>query len=387
MDFLAPPLLALAAASPAPGMDHDMAMDGFMTQVAGWHVMAHGLANFAYDHQGGPRGGEKRFGTSMLMTMASRPLGGGSLQISSMLSLDPLMGPAGYPLLLQTGETADGRTHLIDRQHPHDAFMELAATYGVAAGSGEAFVSAGLPGEAALGPTTFMHRFSGERIPEAPLTHHWLDSTHVTMGVVTVGTAQGPWKLEASAFNGREPDERRWNIETRGFDSWSARATYTALPGLAFQASYGYLASPEALEPDVHVRRTTASATWNAGEPGSRRGATLAWGRNDKRLGGESVKLDGWLAETTLELSEAHTVFARAEHVRNDELFPEGDPLAGQPFGVGKLSVGYLHDFARTGMLRWSVGALASAYRIPAALEPVYGAHPRSYMLFLQVRL
>ena len=46
-----------------------------------------------------------------------------------MLSLDPLMGPAGYPLLLQTGETANGVTPLIDRQHPHDLFMELAGVY------------------------------------------------------------------------------------------------------------------------------------------------------------------------------------------------------------------------------------------------------------------
>jgi len=365
----------------------DMDMGGYMVMAGEWHVMAHGVANIVEDRQGGARGGTKAFGNSMLMIMASRRLAQGSLELTSMLSLDPLMGPSGYPLLFQTGESADGRTHLVDRQHPHDAFMELAAKYSLPLGNGEAYASAGLPGEAALGPVTFMHRFSGERIPEAPLTHHWLDSTHVTMGVATLGVRQGGVALEASAFNGREPDQKRWNIESRGFDSWSARATYAALPGLQLQASYGYLASPEALEPEVSVRRTTVSATWTSGEAGSKWGATLAWGRNDKRAEGISAKLAGWLAEGTWQMNEAHTVFARAEHVRNDELFADGDPRAGEPFGVGKLSLGYLHDFARTGMLRWSVGALASAYRVPPELQPVYGAQPRSYMVFLQVRL
>jgi len=35
-------------------------------------------------------------------------------------SIEPVMGRSGYPLLLQTGETADGTTPLLDRQHPHD---------------------------------------------------------------------------------------------------------------------------------------------------------------------------------------------------------------------------------------------------------------------------
>ena len=145
-----------------------------------------------------------------------------------MLSLDPAMGKGGYPLLLQTGETADGHEHLVDRQHPHDAFMELSASYSHPLGeTGAAYIYAGLPGEPALGPSAFMHRFSGMDNPESPITHHWLDSTHVTFGVATVGYSwHDKMKLEGSLFTGREPDQSRWDIETPKLDSWSVRASW-----------------------------------------------------------------------------------------------------------------------------------------------------------------
>src|SRR5687768_2320289 len=132
-----------------------------------------------------------------------------------MVSLEPAtIGKRGYPLIGQTGETADGKTHLIDRQHPHDLFMELAATYSRnISDTASVFLYVGLPGEPALGPPAFMHRTSGVDNPEAPITHHWLDSTHITFGVVTAGVVVNNWKLEASAFRGREPDQHRFDIE------------------------------------------------------------------------------------------------------------------------------------------------------------------------------
>ena len=130
----------------------------------------------------------------------------------------------GYPLLFATGETANGRTPLINQQHPHDLFMELSGSYSYKfSDTNSAFVYFGLPGEPALGPPAFMHRFSGMDIPEAPITHHWLDSTHITYGVLTAGYVWDKVKIEASAFRGREPDQHRYNIETPGLDSVSAR--------------------------------------------------------------------------------------------------------------------------------------------------------------------
>ena len=364
-------------------------MDGMMWHGEQWMVMAHGFANVIHDDQGGPRGDRKLFANSMAMLMANRRLGIGTLGLRAMLSLDPTMGKEGYPLLLQTGETADGHEHLVDRQHPHDAFMELSGSYSISLGErASVFAYAGLPGEPALGPPTFMHRFSGVRIPEAPITHHWLDSTHITMGVVTLGATAGDFKAEASWFNGREPDQYRWNIETRGFDSWSTRVSYNPSASLALQASYGELDSPEMLEPETRVKRTTASAMLHTSAAGRPWATTLAWGRNDKsEPGGESRKLDGWLLESTVGVTDTVTAFARLERVANDELFDHHHPLAGRVFRVGKLSIGGLYDFASTGPLKWSIGALASAFHLPAELKPEYGAHPRAYMIFLQARL
>ena len=173
-----------------------------------------------YDQQGGPRGDEKTFVNGMVMGMAQRPLGDSTFGLRAMLSPDPFMGKSGYPLLLASGETANGGTHLIDRQHPHELFMELAAIYSRnLSAKASVFLYAGLPGEPALGPPAFMHRTGGMDIPEAPITHHWLDSTHITFGVVTAGVVLDNWKLEASAFRGREPDQHRFDIEAPKLDS------------------------------------------------------------------------------------------------------------------------------------------------------------------------
>ena len=200
---------------------------GVPLMTGGWMLMGHALLNGVYDWQSGPRGGERGFVSGMVMGMAQRGLAGGTLQLRAMLSPEPLMGARGYPLLLASGETADGVTPLVDRQHPHDLFMELSASYSLRlSGGASAFVYAGLPGEPAFGPPAFMHRLSILDSPEAPISHHWLDSTHVSFGVVTAGLVLGAVKLEASRFNGREPDQHRWDIETGPLDSTAARISW-----------------------------------------------------------------------------------------------------------------------------------------------------------------
>ena len=230
-----------------PGADG--AMHGVHVMAGEWALMLHGYAWGVYTEQGGPRGDDEAFVESMAMLQASRDFGATHLQLRSMLSLEPAMGAKGYPNLFATGETADGRTQLIDRQHPHDLFMELSARVDVDAGSGSLFVYGGPVAEPALGPPAFMHRPSATNQPLAPITHHWFDSTHISYGVVTVGYSAPRWQVEASTFRGREPDQHRWDIERPSLDSWSVRATWTPSPALAMQVSHGWLKSPEQLEP------------------------------------------------------------------------------------------------------------------------------------------
>ncbi len=359
-------------------------LQGVHGSSGSWSTMWHGYINAIYDDQGSQRGDSKTFIQSMLMGMAQRPFAGGTLGLRGMVSLDPLMGKSGYPLLFQTGETADGRTHLIDRQHPHDLLMELALTYSRPLSTDSSvFAYVGLPGEPALGPSAFMHRYSALDNPEAPLTHHWLDSTHITFGVVTLGYIWRNLKLEGSVFNGREPDQYRYNIETRKLDSASARVTWNPSPNLSMQISHGRLKSPEGLEPDVSIKRTTASASHQYQFGSNTLQSTLAWGRNRKQPG-EST--DGWLFESALRVGERYTLFGRVERVENGELFQEDEPLHGQVFKVGKLSLGGVYDFASFKHTKVGVGALVSRYAVPDGVRGVYGSDPTSFMVFVRAK-
>lgn len=361
-------------------------MDGVMLMRGDWMGMLHGYVDQVYDHQGGRRGANKNFAASMFMAMASRPLGEGVLGLRARLSLDPAMGKDGYPLLFQTGETADGVHPLVDRQHPHDLFMELAATYSQAlSDDSSGYVYLGYPGEPALGPPAFMHRASGMDIPEAPITHHWLDSTHTAYGVITLGVVWRDWKLEASAFNGREPDQYRWNFDTARLDSSSVRLSWNPAANWSLQLSRGNLHSPEALEPELNQTRTTAAMSYNrALNGGGNWATTFAWGRDANRPGG---RLDGFLLESAWTFEGKHTFFARAERVQNNELFAEGSALSGETFTVNKISIGYIRDWAISAHVKYGLGALASAYNLPAAIEPSYGGRPDSWMLFARLKL
>ena len=369
--------------------------EGVHAAIGDWMLMGHALINSVYDHQGGPRGGDKAFAGGMLMGMAQRQLGDGTLGFRAMVSPDPFMGPRGYPLLFASGETADGRTTLIDRQHPHELFMELAGSYSYnLSANSSVFVYAGLPGEPALGPSAFMHRTSGADIPEAPITHHWLDSTHITFGVVTLGAVLDKWKIEASAFRGREPNQFRYDIESPTLDSFSGRITWNPIQELSMQVSYGHLHSPEQLMPDVNQNRITASATYTQPfGPGNVWSTTAAWGR---KMNNPGNTLDGYLLESELIFKDTYTLFFRAERVREDELLDNTPAISIPPalagnnsaiFTVSKVSLGGIYDFHLADHLKFGVGGLVSKYGVPTELVPLYTSDPTSYMLFFRLKV
>ena len=126
------------------------AMQGLHLRTGDWMLMAHGNVWGVYTDQSGPRGDAMGFVESMAMLSAERGFANGArLELRTMLSLEPLMGQRGYPNLLATGETAHGEP-LVDRQHPHDLFMELAARVDVPLGEGvTGFLYGGPVGEPA----------------------------------------------------------------------------------------------------------------------------------------------------------------------------------------------------------------------------------------------
>ena len=158
-----------------------------------------------------------------------------------------------------------------------------------------------------------MHRPSAQSDPLAPLGHHWQDATHISFGVVTGGIYSRSWKIEGSAFNGREPDENRWNLDMRGLDSYSGRVTINPLREWSFSGWYGYLASPEELHPDESVHRYGVSALHDGrGFRGGRWSNALLAGVNAH--GGHSEA--SFLVETNFEIGSRNSVFGRIESVR-----------------------------------------------------------------------
>jgi hypothetical protein len=371
-----------------------------------WSFMLDGFANLVYQAEREPRGESEVFSTNMVMLGGERSLGRGGFRFRVMASLEPSLGKEGYPLLLQTGESADGSNPLFDRQHPHDLLMEAAVVYERPAGSaGSLFVYFAPVGEPALGPSAFVHRFSASDNPVAPLSHHWLDGTHITHGVLTVGYARaGKLKLEASAFNGREPDAERWGVDSFALDSFAARASFNPSPNWSLQVSAAKVSEPDRLHPSLDVIRFTTSATYNRALARGNWQATVAYGRNDtERLTAPPASLPpgvhihftpgvspvqhAVLAEADLRFRNRHAVFARGEWAEKNELFLAADRRHDLIYDVGKASFGYVVDFVTRPELRIGAGGYGAAIFVPSELEFVYGKRPFSWGVFVRLKI
>ena len=365
-----------------------------------WMIMAHGFVFAQYDNQSGERGDDQFGSLNWGMLMATHDFAGGRFQARTMLSLDPLtVTNRGYPLLLQTGESYKGAP-LHDRQHPHDFWMELGALYQREINKGLAWsVYAAPSGEPALGPVAFMHRPSAMDNPAAPLTHHWQDATHVSFGVLTAGIYSRKWQLESSVFNGREPDENRWDFDPIKLDSYSGRVTVNPNDHWSLAGGYGYLKSPEALNPGESMHRITASVLHGArlGSDGQWASAFI-WGANKHST--QPGWSNGFLAESEAIIDQHNTLFGRTELVQksaadlvvdNPVTLRSGTVLPGfaasQSFNIGALQLGYIRELARTHWATIGLGAAGTLNFVPAALEPYYGSrNPTGMFVFVRMR-
>ena len=351
-----------------------------------WLLMLHGFVFAQYDAQGGPRGDEQFGSLNWAMVMASRDWLGGRLQGRAMLSLDPAtVTNRGYPLLLQSGESYKGQP-LVDRQHPHDFWMELGAMYERALSPSIGVSLYAAPsGEPALGPVAFMHRPSAMDNLTAPLGHHWQDATHISFGVLTAGLFGHHWRLEGSAFNGREPNEERWGFDPIWLDSYSGRFTAHLDSNWVVSAGYGYLKSPEALDPGESVHRTTASILHGRklGHDGQF-AAAFVWGANRKA----GTTTQSGLAEAEAVLDMSNTIYGRVELVQKSA---EDLVLTALPpetkFNVAAVTAGYIRELFRGSRATFGLGVQGTLNHVPSDLEPFYGSRtPVGGMVFLRVR-
>lgn len=357
-----------------------------------WDLMLHGSAVVEYDYQGGPRGASQLGVPNWAMLMATHDLAGGHVQLRSMLSLDRLgVGASGNTELLQTGESFQGLP-LHDRQHPHDFFMEVAALYDRAVSTDVGLELYLAPsGEPALGPPANMHRPSSMDNPMVPIGHHWQDASHVSFGVATAGLFTRRWKIEGSIFNGRDPDQNRWNFDFNPLDSYSGRVSFNPDSAWSISASYGFIRSPEPPDAGHSMHRMVLSAQ-NGGHIGvdGQWATTLMWGANahsDQPGLSSSV-----LAEGEAVVDDRNTLFVRAEFVQKpgDDLGLTGGASGfapGRSFDVGAFSVGFIRELQHGHGVSLGLGASGTLNLVPASLERAYGSRtPLGAILFLRLR-
>jgi hypothetical protein len=358
-------------------------MYGVQRMLSGWSVMLHGTVygQFLYESGTEHHGGRQAGSINWAMAHARRTVGSGRLGLRLMASVEPwTLSGCGYPNLLATGEVCD-EDSIHDRQHQHDLFMELAADYERPLTPSLRWqVYAGLAGEPALGPPAFPHRVSAMANPIAPIAHHWLDSTHIAFGLVTTGVATDRWKAEVSLFNGREPDDERWDFDLAALDSIAGRLSVSPTDRLTLQVSTAHLEEAEAEfppTPRTDVHRTTASATYHRPLGTDRLLATtLAWGLNAGIgvIPGGTIdeRTHAVMLESSLALGERHAAFARVEVVEKPAHDLHAHEYSRRIFTVGKLQGGYVRYLAPWKGLVPGLGATVSASLLPPELAPRY---------------
>ncbi len=358
-----------------------------------WLLMFHYNFVTGINRQSGPRGVTKFESANWFMPMAFRKVGKGTLQLRGMFSAEPFtFPPGGSPLLFQTGETYKGEP-LIDRQHPHDLFMELSAQYTIPLGEdGTWYAYVGYPGEPALGPVAFMHRMSASENTSATLAHHLQDSTHITFGVLTTGFTFRWLKLEGSIFNGREPDENRYDFDSHRWNSRSARLSVKPNRNWVFQISHGFLRSPETHQPDADVRRTSGSVQYNMPFNRGHWASALIWGRNHISSAHEITNLNSYTAESTVNFLDRNYLYTRLELVDKDDLLRDADRAVlgitshHQTFRIGAYTLGGAREIWSSEKMSIAIGSDVTFFSKPAILDQIYGSNPVGWKLFMRVR-
>lgn len=368
-------------------------MPMLMPKLGSWSTMIMGQGFLANTQQSGPRGGDKLYSANWIMASAVHKLGAGGVMLQSMFSLEPAtVTNKSYPLLFQTGETGFGAP-LTDAQHPHDFFMGLGVHYARPLGENSMLQLYYAPiGDPSLGPVAFPHRASALELPQATISHHLQDSTHIASNVATVAIRHKWLRLEASGFYGTEPDENRWNIDWGPMNSYSGRVSLFPSNNWMAQVSAGRLKNPERGHAG-DVVRTTASLHYTRPTGGGNAWSTsMIWGRNHNIIGKQNQ--NSYLVETLYPVTRRDFITARMEVADKNELFANDHDLEehighefGNTFRIQAYTVGYTRDVNLFPNLQTGIGANVTAYAAPSALNAFYGANPWGASMFLRVRL
>jgi hypothetical protein len=366
---------------PAPVLAQDPPPHQHPTSEAWqWGVEGNVFAGYNYQYREFTDFDEVESQNWLLTSLSKTFAGSSNIAFVGMFSLEAFtLRDIGSPQVFQTGETFNGAP-LIDYQHPHDLIMNLGARYSRSVGVNTITIAAYAAGPAPLGPPVFMHRPSAVVNPQAPLSHHYLDATHITPGVISIGVERSGFGVEAGAFHGREPDEDRLDLDTAALDSYSVRGSWADGPW-RLQISGADLTTPERTSP-YDATRVTASASYFNGDENRSLAWTAAFGQNREVFG----NLEAYLFEAARRAGQ-QSLYTRIEHVEKDILdagfHPVGVAHSHRQSRIGALTLGYLREVASRAVGTFAVGGDVTGYLVPRNLKESYGA-PWSFHAYLR---
>ncbi len=350
-----------------------------MSSSGKWNFLFDGSLFLRYTNQSGLRGGSQSDAPNWFSGTAERMLGVNSqIMFRTVVSLERLTeGSAGYPLLLQSGESGG----ITDRQSPRDLFTELSGAISTKiSGNLSGYIYAGYPGEPALGPPDYMFRESSLYIPETPIGYNFQDAPNVSYGVVTLGLAYNNFKVEGSVFNGSEPDQNKYNFDKIKFNSYSGRVFYNPTHDLSLQFSAGRLTDPEGN--GLNVNRTTASILYTKRLGGiTQWSSSLIWGEKQDSFAGRQ---ESFLFESSLSLPQ-FAVYGRVEFAQKPERDLGIAANAAQKETVGLFTLGVNKKLFSLAGLNFRIGAEGTLYGLPQTVRHYYGNNLISYGLYILI--
>jgi hypothetical protein len=193
----------------------------------------------------------------------------------------------------------------------------------------------------------------------------------------------GQFKLEASSFTGREPDENRYDLDKPRFDSWSGRVSFNPSKAWSMQVSHGFIKEPELQHPGVDVNRTTGSVSYSAKGRGSTN-ITALWGMNKTKShdAEHAVLLEGsYVKGRMVYYGRYEWVQKSVEELNLDESKYGHDAI----FPVNALTGGMAYEMFRWGQTRVSLGGQLSLFRADQRLDELYGSSPVSAQVYLRI--
>ena len=287
--------------------------------------------------------GEVRVVQPMLMAQAGA--WSNRLRFSGTLDLEGLTIPDGE---LTLGAWGEG---FMDRRHPHTYVHELMLSLedGLGGWDGSARASLAIgKGFVPFGTDDPMSR----PVVRYPINHHLAQILERAMA--TIGARAGPVTVEASLFNGDEPESPgQWPRLSRFGDSWSGRVTLLPLEQLEVQASYAKVHSPEhRLGSGTDQHKWSVSGRWDGNVGEAPLYGLMEWASTSEAEG--FFVFHTFLAEGawTTGSSRLHYRFERTERAEEERTL--------SPF----QSVRPHTDNSVQGITRWTVHTAGYGYRV-----------------------